>query len=60
MYIFTINYYLFQNNEVMQRMNLRVASVVGHGKTGASNAAGMTVNEQKRILEEIKRYKYQV
>ena len=44
----------------MQRMNLRVASVVGHGKTGASDAAGMTVNKQKRILEEIKQYKYQV
>ena len=43
----------------MQRMNLRVTSVVGHGKTG-SEAAGMKVNQQKRILEEIKQYKYQV
>ena len=41
-------------------MNLRVASVVGHGKTGASDAAGMNVNQQKRILEEIKQFKYQV
>ena len=43
----------------MQHMNLRVTSVVGHGKTG-SEAAGMRVNQQKRILEEIKQYKYQV
>ena len=43
----------------MGRMNLQVTSVVGHGKTG-SEAAGMRVNQQKRILEEIKQYKYQV
>ena len=52
--------YYLQTNEVLQRMNLRVASVVGHGKTGASDAAGMNVNQQKRILEEIKQFKYQV
>ena len=44
----------------MQRMNLRVTKVVGHGKTGASEAAGMNVNQQKRVLAEIKEYKYQV
>lgn len=51
---------MLQENEVMRRMNLKVTKVVGHGKTGANDAAGMNVNQQKRVLEEIKQYKYQV
>ena len=42
----------------MHRARLRTATVVGHGSSGA--AGGMSVQQQKRVLEEIKQYMYQV
>ena len=42
----------------MHRARLRTATVVGHGSSGA--AGGMSVRQQKRVLEEIKQYMYQV
>jgi len=49
---------LCQESPKMHRARLRTATVVGHGSSGA--AGGMSVRQQKRVLEEIKQYMYQV
>lgn len=50
---------VLQNSERMCRLGLNTTYVVGHGGSGAADT-GMTVNQQKRILEEIKQFMYQV
>lgn len=42
----------------MRSAGLRTATVVGHG--GSGTADGMSVRQQKRVLEDIKQYMYQV
>lgn len=43
----------------MQSLGLHTTHVVGHGGSGTSDK-GMSVNQQRKIMEEIKDYKYQV
>lgn len=43
----------------MRQLCLNTTCVVGHGGSGAADK-GMNVNQQKRVLEEIKQYQYQV
>ncbi|XP_060557086.1 uncharacterized protein LOC132717609 isoform X2 [Ruditapes philippinarum] len=43
----------------MRKLGLNTTCVVGHGGSGAADK-GMNVNQQKRVLEEIKQYQYQV
>ena len=48
-----------QGSQEMQKRGLKTVTVVGHGGGGAPDR-GMTVNQQKRTLQEIKEHKYQV
>ncbi|XP_052231599.1 uncharacterized protein LOC127845015 isoform X1 [Dreissena polymorpha] len=50
---------LLKRSERMQRAGLLTTTMVGHGSTGSS-AGGMSVKQQKSVLEEIKQNKYQV
>ncbi|XP_053384999.1 uncharacterized protein LOC123536219 [Mercenaria mercenaria] len=50
---------MLQKSERMRQLGLNTTCVVGHGGSGAADK-GMNVNQQKRVLEEIKQYKYQV
>lgn len=43
----------------MQHAGLKTATVVGHGSSGGMGD-GMSVRQQKRVLEEIKQFMYQV
>ena len=58
-YIEIIYLVTLQNSAEMKRYGLHTTTVVGHGG-GASGEKGMSVNQQKRVLEDIKQYKYQV
>lgn len=48
-----------QNSKRMKQLGLNTTYVVGHGGGGAPDK-GMNVNQQKRVLEDIKQFKYQV
>ncbi|KAL4224482.1 hypothetical protein ACF0H5_015183 [Mactra antiquata] len=50
---------VLQNSLKMRNLGLNTTYVIGHGGSG-SNDKGMTVNQQKRILDDIKQFKYQV
>lgn len=42
----------------MKQLGLNTTCVVGHGG-GGSEDKGMNVNQQKRVLDDIKQFKYQ-
>lgn len=42
----------------MKQLGLSTTCVVGHGGSGSEDK-GMNVNQQKRVLEDIKQFKYQ-
>ncbi|KAL5007600.1 hypothetical protein ScPMuIL_016406 [Solemya velum] len=47
-----------KSNEIIKYHNWNVACIVGHGNGGETG--GMRVNQQKRVLEEIRNYNHQI
>lgn len=50
---------VLQNSLRMKHLGLNTTYVVGHGGSGAMDI-GMNVKQQKRVLEDIKQFKFQV
>lgn len=50
---------ILQEQDDIKRMGLRVTHLVGHGG-GSGEGGGMAVNQQKKILRDIKHHKYHI